>query len=199
MSETMLLGSKVKEYKTEDNKAVYDLKDVQRAINNLKENKVINLPDLILTLFYAQKDNPIMGMILLMKEIFLMQNEFAPEENIKVQDAEFISYKYGPYSIDVDKVIDLMEDHGLIISSGRKSTNKEIFYLTSMGEERAKKVFNKLNSSQQSKLSQLRKGWDQLGVKGILRLVYRNYPNYTEDSEIIKKVLRQKGVNRIRG
>jgi hypothetical protein len=199
MSETTLLGSKVKGYKTEDNKVVYDLNEVQGAIDKLKKDKVINLPDLILMLFNAQKEKPIMGMILLMKEIFLLQNEFAPEEGIKVQDAEFINYKYGPYSIDVDKVIDLMEDHGLIISSGRKSTNKEIFYLTSRGAERAEKISGKLSHSQREKLSELRKGWDQLGVKGILRLVYRKYPNYIDKSEIVKKVLREKDVNRIRG
>lgn len=198
MQGTVLFGQKVKEYKTENNKSVYDLAEVQQAINELEEEKVMILPELILSLFYAQ-DKPIKGMILLMKEIFLMQMEFAKEENIRIQEAEFISYKYGPYSIDVDKLIDIMEDYGLIIASGRKSTNKEIFYLTNVGKERAEESFDKLNESQKEKLKILRKGWDQLGVKGILKLVYTRYPDYTEKSEIIKNVLRDNEVHRMRG
>lgn len=198
MQETVFFGEKVKEYKTENNKSVYDLAEIQNAISNLREEKIMSLPELILALFYAQ-DKPIKGMILLMKEIFLTQMEFAKEENIKLQEAEFISYKYGPYSIDVDKLVDTMEEYGLIISSGRKSTNKEIFYLTIDGKERAKESFEKLNDYQKEKLKNLRKGWDQLGVKGILRLVYTKYPEYTDESEIIKKVLRKNEVHRIRG
>lgn len=199
MSETVLFGKRVKELKNRDNLSVYDLADLEKALTELKKEQVMNLPELILTLFYAQKDHPIMGMILLMKEIFLIEKEFAPKENIKVQDAEFISYKFGPYSIDVDKVIDSLEEYGLIISRGRKSSNKEIFYLTDLGKERAKKSFEKLDDSQKTKLKDLRKGWDQLGVQGILKLVYSKYPNYTDKSEIIKKVLRDNNVSRIRG
>lgn len=198
MQGTIFFGQKLREYKTEKNKTVYDLGDVQKAIIELKQEKIMSLPELILALFYAQ-DKEIRGMILLMKEIFLMQMEFAKEENIKLQEAEFISYKYGPYSIDVDKIVDAMEDYGLIISVGRKSTNKEIFYLTLEGKERAKEAFEKLNQHQKEKLKALRKGWDQLGVKGILRLVYTKYPNYTDKSEIIKNVLRENEVHRIRG
>ncbi|MDH7506179.1 MAG: DUF4065 domain-containing protein [Candidatus Thermoplasmatota archaeon] len=177
----------------------YDLADIEKAINKLKEEQIMSLSDLVLSLFYAHKDQPIRGMILLMKEIFLMQMEFVKEENIKLQNAEFIAYKYGPYSIDVDKIIDAMEDYGLLISRGRKSTNKEIFYLTRKGEERAEEAFGKLNKHQQEKLKDLRKGWDQLGVNGILKLVYTKYPNYTKESEIIKRVLRNEKVSRIRG
>lgn len=198
MQGTIFFGQKIKEYKTENNKSVYDLGDVQTAIIELEKEKIMSLPDLILALFYAQ-EKPIKGMILLMKEVFLTQMEFAKEENIKIQEAEFISYRYGPYSIDVDKIIDAMEEFGLIISRGRKSTNKEIFYLTKEGKERARDVFEKLNEQQKEKLKDLRKGWDQLGVKGILRLVYTKYPDYINKSEIIKKVLRENEVHRIRG
>jgi hypothetical protein len=92
-----------------------------------------------------------------------------------------------------------MEIYGLIISKGRKSSNKEIFYLTDYGKKRAKEQFEKLNTQQQLKLKDLRKGWDQLGVKGILKYVYSNYQNFIDKSEIKKQVLKQKEVYRMRG
>lgn len=199
MSETILFGKRVKEFKNRTNAPIYDLADLENALAELDEEKIMTLPELILALFYAQKDYPIMGMILLMKEIFLVEKEYATQENIKVQDAEFFSYKYGPYSIDVDKVINTMEEFGFILSRGRKSSDKEIFYLSNSGKERAKEIFDNLTPEQQIKLQNLRKGWDQLGVKGILKLVYTNYSEYTDKSEIKKQVLRKNNVNRIRG
>jgi len=199
MTDTVFFGSEAKEIRDENNKPTYDLADIEKAVAKFKEEQIIPLPDLVLALFYAHEDQPIRGMILLMKEIFLMQMEFVKEENIKLQNAEFIPYKYGPYSIDIDKIIDAMEDYGLLISRGRKSTNKEIFYLTRTGKERAKEAFDKLNEHQQKRLKDLRKGWDQLGVNGILKLVYSKYPDYTKESEIIKRVLRDERVSRIRG
>jgi hypothetical protein len=198
MQKTVFLDN-IKQFKNRDDKSVYNLADFDKAVLELEKEHVMKLPELILILFYAQKEQPIKGMILLMKEIFLMQMEFAKEEKIKIQDANFISYKYGPYSVDVDKVIESMEIYGLIISKGRKSSNKEIFYLTDYGKKRAKEQFEKLNTQQQLKLKDLRKGWDQLGVKGILKYVYSNYQNFIDKSEIKKQVLKQKEVYRMRG
>lgn len=195
---TVLFKHDIEGSKNKEDEVIFRASDVQKILSKIKQENLMTLPELVLALFYAQ-DKPIQGMILLMKEIFLIEEEFAKEENIKVQDADFTSYKYGPYSVDVDDIVDIMEEHGLIISEGRKSSNKEIFYLTKKGKERANKAFDKLNKRQKLKLSELRKGWDQLGVDGILRLVYTKYPDYTDKSEIKQQVLYGKGIKRKRG
>jgi len=198
MAKTKLFGQEIEGFKDKEGEIVYKPSDVQKILEKMKKERIITLPELILALFYAQ-DKPIQGMILLMKEVFLMQEEFTKEEQIKVQDADFTDYLYGPYSVDVDDVINIMDEHGLIITEGRRSSNKEIFYLTKKGKELADKAFDKLNERQKKKLRDLRKGWDQLGVEGILKLVYTKYPQYTNKSKIKKRVLYDKGIKRKRG
>jgi len=199
MKEKIVFGLEMEEFKNKDNKVIYNLSDVQKFIEKMKKEKITPLPELILALFYAQKHQPIRGMILLMKEGFLLQKEFAVETNTKIEDAEFFPYKYGPYSLRIDNIIRAMENYGIIITVGRKSSNKEIFYLSKEGEKRAKEVFEKLSEEQQEKLKNLRKGWDQLGVKGILKLVYKKYDEYTNKSEIRKQILRNEEAERMRG
>jgi predicted CopG family antitoxin len=198
MAKTILLGHEIPSYKNEKDVVILKPSDVQEILGKVKKEEKLSFSDMILALFYAQ-DKPIKGMILLMKEIFLMQKEFEKDENIRINDAYFTSYKYGPYSVDVDDFIDIMEEYGLIISRGRKSSNKEIFLLTDKGVYEGKKAFSKLNEDQQRKLRDLRKGWDQLGVRGILKLVYTKYPDYIDKSEIKQQVLYKKGIKRKRG
>lgn len=198
MAKTVLLGHEIPSYRNEKNEVILKPSDVQEILGKVKEEKKLSFPDMILALFYAQ-NKPIKGMILLMKEIFLMQKEFENDNNIRINDASFTSYKYGPYSVDVDDFIDIMEEYGLIMSSGRKSSNKEIFYLTDKGVFEAKRAFSRLNEDQKEKLRDLRKGWDQLGVRGILKFVYTKYPDYIDKSEIKQQVLYKKGIKRKRG
>lgn len=198
MAKTVLLGHEIPSYRNQKNEVILKPSDVQEILGKVKEEKKLSFSDMILALFYAQ-NKPIKGMILLMKEIFLMQREFAKEDNIRINDASFTSYKYGPYSVDVDDFIDIMEEYGLIMSSGRKSSNKEIFYLTDKGILEGKKAFSRLNEDQQERLRDLRKGWDQLGVRGILKLVYTKYPEYIDESEIKQQVLYERGIKRKRG
>lgn len=178
---------------------VFDAAEVQELFDKIKHEKAMSTSDLILALFYAQKDMPIKGMISLMKQSFLVEKEFAKGEHIKTEDGEYISYKYGPYSFKVDEIILILEENGIVKSYGRKSSNKEIFYLTDFGKDVAKKVFDRLNLMQQRKLEDLRKGWDQLGVRGILTRVYKDYKRYINKSVILSEILPEYKVIRSRG
>jgi uncharacterized protein YwgA len=188
-------GVRCKECGTE----VFGAAEVQDMFDKIKREKGMSTSDLILALFYAQKDMPIKGMISLMKQSFLLEKEFTKVEHIKTEDGEYISYKYGPYSYKVDEIVSILEENGIVKSYGRKSSNKEIFYLTDFGKEAAKKAFDKLTPEQKIKLEDLRKGWDQLGIKGILKRVYGDYKEYINKSVILSKILPEYQIVRNRG
>lgn len=198
--EVTLFQHKIKGEKCKEcGEIVFGAAEVQEMFEKIKHEKAMNTSDLILALFYAQKDMPIKGMISLMKQSFLVEKEFAKEEHIKTEDGEYISYKYGPYSFKVDEIVSILEENGIIQSYGRKSSNKEIFNLTDFGKEVANKVFDKLTPDQQRKLEDLRKGWDQLGVRGILTRVYKDYKSYLNKSVILSEILPEYKVIRSRG
>lgn len=198
--EVILFQHKIKGARCKEcGEEVFGAAEVQKMFDKIKHEKAISTSDLILALLYAQKDMPIKGMISLMKQIFLVEKEFTKEEHIKTEDGEYIPYKYGPYSYKVDEIVSILEENGIVKSYGRKSSNKEIFYLTDFGKEVAKKVYDKLNPKQQRKLEDLREGWDQLGIKGILKRVYGDYKEYINKSVILSKILPDYKVVRIRG
>ncbi|MCK4798840.1 MAG: hypothetical protein KAT05_15800 [Spirochaetes bacterium] len=198
--EVTLFQHKIKGVECKDcSVVVFGAEDAQELFDKIKKEETMSTSDIILALFYAQKDVPIKGMISLMKQSFLVEKEFTKEEHIKSEDGEYIPYKYGPYSYKVDEIVSILEENEIIKSYGRKSSNKEIFYLTDFGNEIAEKVFSKLTSEQQRKLSDLRKGWDQLGINGILKRVYMDYKNYLNNSVILSKILPEYKVVRSRG
>jgi len=118
-----------------------------------------------------------------------MSGKFFQHNKIPSDNFYFFPYKYGPFSIEVDRNVGMLESEGIIKTVGRKSTNKELFYLTDKGFELAKKAYNKLKPEEKLELQKLRKDWDQLGPKGILKLVYINYKPFTKKSEIKDKII----------
>jgi hypothetical protein len=67
---------------------------------------------------------------------------------------------------------------------GKKNSRIEHFMLTAKGKDRAAILWDKLPNKVKDELPDKRKGWDQLGVKGILNLVYCNYPDFAKSSYI---------------
>jgi hypothetical protein len=155
-----------------------EAKEMLRSI----EPKKYTLSDTALILLYAQTDKPIFGRILLMKEIFLLINEILGKE--EVQDAKFVPYLYGMYSFAVGNVLKNLEFAGYVDRTGKPNSKLEHFKLTDRGKSLAKQIWCKLPEGTQRTIEQKRKGWDQLGVEGILRLVYEKYPEYTRDSYV---------------
>ncbi|ASJ16726.1 hypothetical protein A3L04_06390 [Thermococcus chitonophagus] len=164
---------------------------ISKIVDKIKrENKqIITLRDMVLILLYAQKDKPIHSRIMLFKEIFLLYKEILSKyTNVFIlQDPKFFGYKYGPYSFELAEIIKQLYWNGLIDIYGRRNTRKETFKLTPKGEEEAHKIFSSLPKELQEDIKKMRIGWDQLGIDGILRYVYRNYPDYTKQSEIKDK------------
>jgi hypothetical protein len=168
----------------------FDEKTSKKICDLIKESNIcpIDPADLVLLLLYSY-DGPICGAISFMKEAFLLVQEKIKEYKIPVLAPKFISYHYGPYSFDIVESWYNLEQLGLMKIEGTRSSPKEIFSLTEEGKEAAKRIFASLPEDLQKDLPAWRKGLDQLGNRGILKDVYRRYPEYTNKSKIKDEVL----------
>ena len=146
------------------------------------ERKEFSIADCILILLYAYPDKPLCGRISLMKQVFLLTKEILGERN--VQDPKFVPHHFGMYSFIVANELTNLEFSGYIVTKGKKNSKLERFYITSKGEKYASTVFASLPERVQALVKEKRKGWDQLGYDGILRLVYTKYPEFREKSRL---------------
>ena len=148
---------------------------VIRMIIRDTKTQPLNSEDQCLLLLYAST-KPIQGATVFMKEAFLLFKEKLREFNIPSLSPHFIAYYYGPYSFDIEDAWHTLDDLGLIKIEGQKSSKRESFYLTEEGKERAKEIFDSLPIELQNGLYGWRRGLDELGRDGILKLVYQEYP-----------------------
>ncbi len=164
-----------------DNIKFYGLIEATKVFGQLKPVP-FSLSDVILVLLYAQSDKPIHGRTLMMKEVFLTINEILSPK--RVEDPKFVPHRYGMYSFLVANRLKNLQYNGLIKVEGKKHASSERFQLSNIGIEKASAIFGKLSYHLQNDLREKRKGWDQLGIRGILRLVYGKYPKFTARSKL---------------
>lgn len=169
-----------------DNTKIYNYDQFCKLLDRARQSdeKKMLIGDIILILFYSQKDKPIFGRTMLIKQLFLVFTEILEGNNIKTQNPKFIPHNFGPYSFTVMQIVDDLWFSRSIIVEGRKRSRKEAFSLTKEGEIRARKLFLNLNEDLQNTLREKRVGWDQLGTDGILNYVYKKYPKMIENSRI---------------
>lgn len=160
---------------------------IRKAINKLKTLPLNSEEQCLLLLISSNK--PIRGATVFMKEAFLLFKEILPEFNIPALSPHFIPYYYGPYSFDIEDAWRTLEELGLVKIEGQKSSKSESFYLTEEGIKEAKKIFDQMPKELQESLYEWRRGLDELGRDGILKLVYEAYPYYRTKSKIVEEVL----------
>ncbi len=145
------------------------------------EAKGLSAEDWILALLKVS-DRPIYGRLMLVKEIFLISKEIDPKLD---KELDFFPYDLGPYSTILARKLNEMVEHGLIEArSGEGAEGEYIFTLTDSGNEAAQRVLDSLSTEKKELLTRKRRGWDQLGYRGIVRLVYSKYPEYAGKSRI---------------
>ena len=164
--------------------------DGERALSERgpEDEPVLGPRNVVLTLLGAQPKRPIYNRIVLMKEAFLFEKELAREIDVSVSNLEFVPYKYGPYSRDVDDAIRDLEREGSIRIDRVSAGQKEIIMLTEKGMDEARFILDGFNEEQYERLRSKRKAWDQLGYQGLLEKVYEEYPSYKTKSEIADRI-----------
>lgn len=165
--------------KTSDNTKFYSYKKAEAVFATLKA-KPLSLRDLVLILLHAQ-NKPIHGRILLMKELFLLYQEVLSQ---KTEDPKFVPYRFGPYSFHLTEVVSTLFYDGLIEVRGKKNSKTESFIITEKGNKQIRPLFNQFSSQVKETIKENRKGWDQLGIHGILNYVYTKYRKYKKKSLI---------------
>ncbi|MCW3990778.1 MAG: hypothetical protein NWE88_11975 [Candidatus Bathyarchaeota archaeon] len=164
-----------------DKTIVYSYEEANKRLKNIIKKK-ISVSDVILVLLYSHSSKPIFGRISLMKQVFLLIEEVLNKG--EVQDAKFVPYHFGMYSFTVGASLTNLEYSGFIEQRGKKNTKLERFFITTKGERHISSIFNEFSYELQNTIREKRQGWDQLGYDGILRLVYQNYPEYIDKSQI---------------
>lgn len=173
---------------------------LQRLQDYSKTHQFLFVEDWVLVLLYAGH-RYIAGITHYQKMLFLIFYEFAPDKHIPTENPGFYGYKYGPYSARIDAAINFLIQYGYITTEGRKSSSKERFSITQIGEARGKEIFEKLSKEQQESLSAFRDYWDQKPTSAILKYVYSNkkYAKFIKRSVILSRLFPGKKLHRRRG
>ncbi len=173
---------------------------LQRLQDYSKTNLFLFVEDWVLLLLYVGH-RYIAGITHYQKMLFLIFYEFAPEYNIPTENPGFYGYKYGPYSARIDAAIDSLIQYEYIVTEGRRSSSKERFSITPIGEIRGKEIFDKLSEEQQNSLISFRDYWDQKPTSAILKYIYSNkkYKKFIDKSVILSRLFPGKKLYRRRG
>lgn len=126
----------------------------------------------------------IKGMLMFTKQFFIFVKEIKKELD---EFFQFIAYDFGPYSFVLRKKLEHLAHIGMI--EIRNDGDREDFYLTEMGSEKIKNIYDVLDSKTKENIKNLRQDATQLGYSGVLRYVYSRYPEYTSASKIKRGVL----------
>ena len=170
-------------------KVIYPIDQLNILMEYAEEHQFLFLEDWMLILFYALPESNIVGWTSLQKQVFLLMIEFAQKEHIPTENIGFYAYDYGPYDDRITDALNVMIHDGLIEKQGKYSPMKTRFIITQEGMKRGEESFAKLTVNQKEKLIELRKEYQMWGISGLLKYVYTNYPEYTTESKIRRKVL----------
>ena len=146
------------------------------------DSGIYSLRDVLLLILYAERDRPIYGRVLLVKQVFLTIKEVLGSKS--VENPKFVPYHLGPYSFQLIHTLSNMVYDNLVLVSGKKNAASEKFWLSEQGKLLAEKKFLQLSDELQTKLIDRRRGWDQSHRKGILAYVYNKYPEFTTKSMV---------------
>jgi uncharacterized protein YwgA len=146
-----------------------------------QQEKHLSAEDWVLALL-SVVDKPIHGRLMLVKEMFLIAKEIDSKLD---KELNFFPYDLGPYSKVLAQKLNEMVSKELIEAASNVGEEGEFtFSLTPKGRQEAERVLGELPNEVQELLRKKRRGWDQLGYRGIVRLVYSKYPEYAGRSRI---------------
>lgn len=123
--------------------------------------------------------SPIKGKTRLQKEVFLTWKTLFEK---KTTDLGFFPYKFGAYSETLTDSLDVLQNTGLIqIKSGSKDATT--YSITPVGKLTINRKLRDLDINLE-KLKDKKTDWDELNIKGLMKFVYRNYPEYTTKTKV---------------
>jgi hypothetical protein len=150
----------------------------------------------------------IRGITRFIKLLFLLDKETDLGKLVKVF-YEFVPYKIGPFEPAVYQDLQVLEIAGIVkkqtytyaipfgdkeIDEGFNGNNQATIYtLTDEGMKYAKALISWLDKKDQEIALQMRKYktyYAQASLKKLLEYIYKKYPEFTKESEIIKDIIK---------
>ncbi len=128
------------------------------------------------------KVGPVAGRTMMQKQMFLAYNEVFERE--AVMDPEFRADYFGPYSPLVADLPYLLRSEGKVVISAR-GEGHSTYNLGRRGRDEAGYLASrKVARRQWNRLTEMKRSWDEFTTQGILRYVYRNYPEFTTKTKV---------------
>lgn len=144
----------------------------------------------LLFLLYAANGQPIIGRTRLEKLVFLISQKVLtqPGRRITSKKYTFRADRFGPFSEEVYDDFNTL----LMFSLVEYDENENTYKITNKGKELVNKIINsnKIPISLMLDVENIKKRWNKASLNEILKYVYKNYEEYTVESEIRDKVLR---------
>lgn len=137
-----------------------------------------------LTTLIGLGSKPIQGRIMLIKEAFMFYQEKLRDLHSKPLIG-FFPHRYGPFSRDIAIEIKAMARDGLV-----RVDEEGGVALTDLGKIAFRKITESYPGELKADLMNYRKGLDELGSDGIMRYVYENFIDYTLNSKVKSRYLK---------
>jgi uncharacterized protein YwgA len=139
----------------------------------MSEKRPERAKEAILALLGANDGAPITGKTVLIKQVFIMAKEIAPEIDPAL---EFYPYQTGPYSSVLAKLLNEWIKRGLIHAN--KDGRDRVFSLSEKGQQYFCEMTGRLSPEQFDQIEKMKSSTAEWGTRGILNYVYERYPEY---------------------
>jgi len=137
----------------------------------------LNASDIILLLLANGKT---VGRTMMQNHVFLAYKEVLNEYS---EDLLYHPDKFGPFSPFVDDSLKYLKSQGLIKVINR-GEGHQTYLLTEEGKRKAEEISRKLPDEIKNALKNQKISWDEWNTNGILRYVYRKYPEYATKTKV---------------
>jgi len=137
----------------------------------------LNASDIILLLLANGKTT---GRTMMQKQAFLAYKEVLKDYS---EDLLYHPDKYGPFSSLVGDSLKYLRNQGLINVINR-GEGHQTYILTEEGKRKAEEISRKLPDEIKNALKNQKISWDEWNTNGILRYVYRKYPEYATKTKV---------------
>jgi uncharacterized protein YwgA len=158
------------------------------SCQNLSEREAVPL-----TLLSAVDSSEVQGTTRLQKLVFLAQNGGLDDDPIpddpvpddEFEPFEFEPHNYGPFSVDLAKTLDRLENSGLIETNTARTSSgnsRKDYRISEQGRQRLEEC--ELSSDEERVLEAVKILYSDTPLLKLLKEVYNDYPQSAENSEL---------------
>lgn len=171
-------------FRSEDGVLFLDPLNYARFLEYTKSESKKNPLQRFITMIVGVGSKPVQGKIMLIKETFMFYKK--KRELFKNPPTiDYYPHKFGPYSKEIVIETKVMQRKGILESKDGA------IWLSPMGVKIFADIASEYSKEELESLKSYRIGLDELSTDGIMKFVYENYIEYTVNSKVKEKYLKQ--------